>query len=91
MNNDDGLERARERQLRKYLDGLEESEDMELSNCCNAQICQDSDICCDCKEHCTTKAQEAELSRDDYYDQKMEEERERQWEARDEEQNSPHG
>ena len=62
----------RDRQLNKYLDDYDEN----LSNCCDAPICGDSDICCECKEHCVSHADEAEMARDDAGDAKFEQARE---------------
>ncbi len=76
MNNEDKIERARQKQLDKYLDSLEYS-DMELSNCCGEPICEDSSICCGCKENCVSRSDEAESQRDDWADAKYEEMRER--------------
>ena len=61
----------RDRQLHKYL----EENTGEMSNCCDAPICEESDVCCECKEHCVTNNDAKEMARDDYGDQKMEEAR----------------
>ena len=42
----------RDRQLNKYLD-QQDLENEEVSNCCGSNICDESDICCDCRDHCT--------------------------------------
>ena len=63
----------RDKQTNKYLDSLEEAEEDQLSNCCYAPMCENSDICCECKEHCVTVAEEKESAYDDAMDQKYEE------------------
>ena len=63
----------RDKQLHKYL----EDNIGEMSNCCNAPICEESDVCCECKEHCVTNDDYEEMSRDDIGDQKMEEAKDR--------------
>ena len=49
----------------------------ELSNCCGADIYEDSDICTECNEHCVTMDEEKEIAMWDKADSKMEERRER--------------
>ena len=62
----------RDRQLAKYLDDYDGS----LSNCCDAPMCEDSDICCECREHCVSHDDEKEMARDDAADAKYEQMRE---------------
>ena len=61
----------RDRQLAKYLDEYDD----QLSNCCDAMIYPDTDICSACKEHCVSHAEYAEQCRDDIGDAKREEAR----------------
>ena len=39
-----------DRKLNKYLDSLEDNE--EVSNCCGAELLEETDICSECNEHC---------------------------------------
>lgn len=48
----------RDLQLNKYLDEQDYLE--EVSPCCGANICDETDICCDCREHCNA------ITRGDY-------------------------
>jgi len=41
----------RDQQLDKYLDEQEMKE--AVSNCCGATILENTDVCSDCKEHCS--------------------------------------
>lgn len=63
----------RDNQLNKYLDG----DDSQNSNCCNAAILEDSDICSECNEHCVTIAEDYENAMCDKMDEEREERRER--------------
>lgn len=59
----------RNKQLNKYLDG----DDSTNSNCCNAAILEDSDICSECGEHCVTITEEYENAMYDKADAEHEE------------------
>ena len=63
-----------ERQTEQYMT----RGDQYLSNCCNAEIYEDSDICTECKEHCVTVEEEKQMCMDEIGDQKMEERRDEQ-------------
>ena len=75
---DDGakLQRIQDARLNKYLDEI----DGELSECCDAPMCQESGICCECKEPSETHTEAFESAQDDYFDQKYEQEKEARWE-----------
>ena len=69
----------RDKQLNKYLDEQDMNEP--VSNCCGAPVCEESDICCECKEHCDVidvgeyMYQEKLAHDEDVGDQKYEEQR----------------
>ena len=60
-------------QLDKYLNG----DNSELSNCCEATIYENSDICSDCKEPCITVSEEFEMLRDSDIDDRIDESKEK--------------
>ena len=69
MFNEDGY---RNNQLNKHL----EEDNSELSNCCNAEILEDSDVCSECMEHCVTVTEDYENAMCDKADSERELERE---------------
>ena len=83
MSDEEAIERARDKQLDKYLDEQEGNE--EVSNCCGEPICGESDICCGCKEHCVPTsfaefaADEEEAAMCDRADAERELAREEEW------------
>ena len=78
MTDADKLEQYRDRQLHKYL----EENESQNSDCCNASILPDSDVCSECHEHCVTVTEAHEMYLDDKADAQREE-------ARDDQKSSP--
>ncbi len=62
-----------DRQLEKHLEG----DNSDLSNCCEAIIYENSDVCSDCKEHCVTISEELEQLRDSETNDRIEEGKEK--------------
>ena len=61
----------RDKQLNEYLNEYDD----QLSNCCDAMIYPDTDICSACKDNCVTHAQYQEQLRDGRGDAQYEEAR----------------
>ena len=59
----------RDKQLNRYL----EQGEGESSNCCEADILEDSGICSECREHCVSKSEKQANYLDDISDMKYEE------------------
>lgn len=62
----------RNNQLNKHL----EDDESQNSNCCNAELIGESDICSECLEHCVTISQDYENAMCDKGDAERELERE---------------
>ena len=60
-----------DRLLEKHLQG----DDGELSNCCQAIILEDSDICSECGKGCVTVSEDYEQRRDEEADARYEQRR----------------
>jgi len=69
IENEDQL---RDLELRKYLDEA----DGNYSNCCNAPMIEETDICSECGEHSETITESYETAMADRYDAQRELERE---------------
>ena len=63
MNHKFDEDAYRDRQTNKYLEEQEGNE--AVSNCCGSPICEESDVCCDCKEMCAPITQ-SEFDAEEY-------------------------